>query len=205
MALTIPPFNSLSDSELLATVRRLVTDERMATATLIASLAELDGRRLYLGEGCSSLFTYCTGVLHLSEHAAYARIEAARVARRFPVVLERLAEGAVTLTAVGLLAPHLTPDNHQALLEAARHKSKREVQELVARIRPKADVPATVRKLPVPVSTCTAAAPRGDGLMPRAERVDESGCVNVSCSASTAESVDTAALPGALQGSVHPE
>jgi hypothetical protein len=35
---------------------------------LLALLMELDARRLYLGEGCSSLFTYCTQVLHLSEH-----------------------------------------------------------------------------------------------------------------------------------------
>ena len=57
---------------------------------------ELDTRRLYLAEGCAGrLFAYCTQVLHLSEHAAYHRIQAARAARRFPVILERLAEGAV--------------------------------------------------------------------------------------------------------------
>ena len=54
----------------------------------LALLAEVDARRLYLGEGCSSLFTYCTQVLHLSEHAAYHRIEAARAARQYPVILD---------------------------------------------------------------------------------------------------------------------
>ena len=49
---------------------------------------ELDARRLYLGEGYSSLFTYCTQALHLAEGAAYNRIETARAARRFPMVLE---------------------------------------------------------------------------------------------------------------------
>jgi hypothetical protein len=43
-----------------------------------------------------------------SEHAAYGRIEAARAARRFPVLLDLLAEGSLHLTAIGLLAPHLT-------------------------------------------------------------------------------------------------
>ena len=62
---------------------------------------------LYLGEGCWSLFTYCMQVLHFSEHAAYGRIEAARVARRLPRVLESLSDGGVTLTTVALLAPHL--------------------------------------------------------------------------------------------------
>ena len=122
----------LSDVELLAEVKRLTAIERQATARLIAALGELDARRLYLSEGCSSLFTYCTQVLHLSEHAAYLRIEAARAARKWPAILELLAEGALHLTAIGLLAPHLTTDNIERTLAAARHKSKREVEEIVA-------------------------------------------------------------------------
>jgi hypothetical protein len=109
-------FTDLSDADLLACVKRLAEGERHATAQLIASLAELDARRLYLAEGCSSLFTYCTQVLHLSEHAAYSRIEAARAARHFPTILDRLADGSITLTVVGLLAPHLTLDNHRDVL-----------------------------------------------------------------------------------------
>lgn len=62
---------------------------------------ELDARKLYLGEGCSSLFTFCTQILRLSEHAAYGRIEAARAARRFPAVLDLLSDGSLALTAVG--------------------------------------------------------------------------------------------------------
>jgi hypothetical protein len=120
-------FTDLSDHELLAAVHRLAGDERRATAHLIASLAEFDARRLYLGEGCSSLFTYCTQVLHFSEHAAYGRIEAARAARRFPLILDRLVGGEITLTAIGLLARHLTSENHRELLDSARYRSKREV------------------------------------------------------------------------------
>jgi hypothetical protein len=83
----------LSDEQLIAEVRRLTGCEAQATARLIAALAEFDARRLYLGQGCSSMFTYCTQVLHLAEHAAYNRIEAARAARRFPVILALLADG----------------------------------------------------------------------------------------------------------------
>jgi hypothetical protein len=94
------------------------------------------------------MFTYCTQVLHLSEHAAYNRIEAARAARRYPKILEGLAAGELTLTAVRLLAPSLTVENHEAVLQSARHKTRREVEHLVAAMRPQADVPATLRKLP---------------------------------------------------------
>jgi len=143
-------FGGLSDQELLGRVREAVTDERRATAGLIALLAEVDARRLYLGEGCSSLFTYCTQVLHLSEHAAYNRIETARAARRFPVLLELVESAAVTLTTVRLLAPHLTDANHRDVLERARHKTKREIELLVATLHPQPDVPSIVRKLPAP-------------------------------------------------------
>jgi hypothetical protein len=138
----------MTDDELLARVRDLARRERTATAQLIAALAELDSRRLYLGEGYSSLFTYCTHALHFSEHAAYGRIEAARAARRFSIILELLAEGAVTLTTVCLLAPHLTPENHRAVLDAARHQSKREVERQVAALLPLPAVPSVIRKLP---------------------------------------------------------
>jgi hypothetical protein len=138
----------LTDKELLSEVKRLAEHERMATADLIAILAEIDARRLYLGEGYSSLFSYCTYVLHLSEHAAYGRIEAARAARRHPVILDMLAAGLVNLTTVCLLAPHLTNENHVEVLNTARRKSKREVEHLVASLRPQPAAPSVVRKLP---------------------------------------------------------
>jgi 5-methylcytosine-specific restriction endonuclease McrA len=147
---SLPSLSQFSNEALLAETIRLAARESAATAALIAALSEVDARRLYLGEGCSSMYAYCTRVLHLSEHAAYGRIEAARAARRFPVVLELLADGALTLTSVGLLARLLTPENHLAVLEAARHKTAREVEYQAAALRPQAPVASSVRKLPVP-------------------------------------------------------
>ncbi|MGH2403021.1 MAG: hypothetical protein ACRDGN_01030 [bacterium] len=138
----------LSDHDLLSQVKGLAQREREATVALIVHLAELDERRLYLAEGYPSLFMYCTDVLHLSEHAAYNRIETARAVRRFPVLLEHLTAGWVTLFAVRRLAPHLTPKNHCDLLALARHKTKREIEELIARLRPQPPVPDLIRKLP---------------------------------------------------------
>ena len=140
----------LSDRALIDEVKAAAAHERDATARLVALLAELDARRLYLAEGCSSLFTYCTQALQLSEHAAYGRIEAARIARTFPVVIDLMAQGAITLTTITLLGPLLTPDNHQQVLAEARYRRKREVEHLVARLRPQPAVAERVRKLPVP-------------------------------------------------------
>ena len=140
--------SDMSDSEVLAATAGAARDERRTTVDLLALLAEVDARRLHLGEGCSSLFAYCTQVLHLSEHAAYHRIEAARAARQYPVILELLAKGDVTLTTVAMLRPHLTAENHAALLEAARHKSKRDVEYQIACLAPKEDARTVVRRLP---------------------------------------------------------
>jgi hypothetical protein len=103
-------------------------------------------------------------VLHFSEHAAYHRIEAARAARHFPVILEMIADGALTLTSVALLRPHLDRDNHLALLEAARHKSKREVEHQLACLAPRPDARTVLRKLAA--SGPTIASERSLQLLP---------------------------------------
>ena len=147
---------SLSDAALLEHVGSLATLERRTTAKLVASLAELDTRRLYLGAGCSSLFTYCTQVLLLSESAAYSRIAAARWGRKFPEILDWLADGSLTLTAITLLVPVMTSRNGLALLNRARHKSRRQVERIVAELNPKPDVATVVRKTPMPVTSMQA-------------------------------------------------
>jgi len=159
MTIDLSALAYVSDTDLLAEVKTFAARERQATVWLIASLAELDARRLYLGEGCSSLFAYCTQILHLSEHAAYGRITAARAARWFPLILDMLGDGSLNVTSVGLLAPHLTAENHQTLLKAVRHKSKRDVEHVVAALRPQPAVPAVVRKLPTPKSAQDSQTP----------------------------------------------
>lgn len=141
---------STSDGELTDEVQRLARSERESTASLVAHLAEFDARRLYLGEGFPSLFVYCTEILRLSEHEAYNRIEAARLARRFPSVVDLVATGALNLTTVRLVAPHLTKENEAALLAEVSYKSKREAEEVIVRCAPRPMVPSSIRKLPSP-------------------------------------------------------
>ena len=158
---------TLTDDALLAHVERLAAQERGATAELIAHLAEVDARELYLGLGYGSLFTYCRGALLLSESATYKRIQAARAVQRFPVILDRLIEGAVSLTTVKLLAPHLTMANHLGVVESARGRSRPEVEEIVARLAPAPDVATSVRKLPArPASNVEPVASAGPQVAP---------------------------------------
>ena len=86
-------------------------------------------------------------MLHYAEHAALNRIEVARAARRLPALLEHIADGRLHLTGARLLAPHLTGENSEALLAAARHKSKREIEEMIAALKPRPDAAPMVRQL----------------------------------------------------------
>src|SRR6059036_410230 len=142
---------ALSDQDLLTRLELLASREREASVELVAHLAALDTRpALYAARGYGSLFTYCTHALRLSEDAACNRIEAARACRRFSLILELLASGALSLTSVCLLARHLTAENHESVLAKAKDRRRHEIDALVAELAPRPDVPSAVRKLPCP-------------------------------------------------------
>ncbi|HEY7409136.1 MAG TPA: hypothetical protein VII13_00235 [Vicinamibacteria bacterium] len=155
--------SELSDADLVAALARRAQGARGATVGLVVHLAELDARRLHLAAGFPSLFVYATEALRLSEHDAYNQIEAARMARRFPEVVARLADGSLNLATLRLLAPHLTAGNAGALLAAARGRTRRELEEVLARRYPQPDVPPQVRKLPAPPATLIAPCVPGAG------------------------------------------
>jgi len=138
----------LPDDALVAETTRVAGVARQATAELVALLVEVERRSLHLALGYGSMFMYCTRLLRLSEQAAYNRITAARTARRFPRVLDLLAEGALTLSSLDLLAPHLTDDTVETMLEAASGQSTRAVGKLIAAWHPQPDLPTTLRALP---------------------------------------------------------
>jgi hypothetical protein len=143
-------------------VEALAQREREATAALVAHLAVMLERRLYLGQGFSSLHTYCRRVLHMSEYAAYARVEAARAVRKYPIILERLAEGSLNLTRSDSLSPNLLAVT-TASFSIPPDTKVGEIQELLARLRPKPPVPSVVRKLPTAVTQLIqSTTPSGD-------------------------------------------
>src|SRR3954470_3224404 len=76
------------------------------------------------------------------------RIFVARAARRLPQILAALGSGRVHLAGLRLLVPHLTEENCDQVLAEAAGKSKREIEELVARLAPQPSVPDVIRKLP---------------------------------------------------------
>ena len=141
---------ALSDDALLRRLSEAIRQSRRVEADLVALIAEVDSRKLYAREATPSMFAYCTEVLHLSEHEAYLRITVARASREHPVLLDMLRDGRLHLAAIARLVPHLTETNRDSVLSRAVHKSRRQVEELVAELTPRPDVPARMRKLPSP-------------------------------------------------------
>jgi 5-methylcytosine-specific restriction endonuclease McrA len=140
----------LSDGELFRLEDEHLSLEHNSMAVVLACFAEIDARRLYVPLGYPSMFAYCVEGKHLSEDSALKRLQAARVARRFPGIFEALADDRLHLAAVCLLAPHLTPANADELLQVAAHKSKSQIEELLAGRFPRSEMLPMVEAVPSP-------------------------------------------------------
>jgi hypothetical protein len=156
----------VADHELLSRLEQLVRADRALSLKLLVHLGEVEARKLFLERGYSSMYGYCMTVLGMSEAETYLRLLAAKTGKRFPLVLERLGEGGLHLTAIKLLAPLLTEENHVALLDRARGMSKRQLEVLVAKLAPQPDVPERVRKLPEFRGASTVSAQLAVGVDP---------------------------------------
>ena len=145
---TTHDLSPLSDDELIVRLSEVLKQSRRVESVLVAHIAEVDARRLYAREASPTMFRYCTDVLHLSEAEAYRRINAARLSRRYPLLLTMLADGRLHLCGIAVLSKHLTEANYEEVLASATHKTKRELEELMAELAPKPDVPPSIRKRP---------------------------------------------------------
>ena len=139
--------SSLSDPELLANTRALIGRSNQVLAAFLAHLGEVEARGLHRTRACSSLYAYCIYELRLSEDAAVSRVSAARLARRFPELLDAVAAGELHLTGLLMLGPHFTRENLHDVLARAKHRTKKEIAKLVRILDPLPAVPARIEAL----------------------------------------------------------
>src|SRR6187399_972635 len=153
---------ALNDHTLLSQFGVLVRQDHEGNANLLRHIDAINRRQLWAKLGYPSLFAFLVTRYHMSESTAGKRIGAARTARRFPVLFAMVARGELHLSGIHRLKAHLTSENHEHVLSAAKHKTIREIEELVARLAPQPDVPSTLRALP----TRTTAAPAPTSPVP---------------------------------------
>lgn len=150
----------LADPALLRAADLHRAAETTAVAALLADLAEIDRRRLYLAAGYDSMFSYCTQHLRLTEDAACSRIDAARAARDFPILFPALADRRLHLSAVLLLAPHLTAENAGELVALAANRSKAEIKQRLAQKFPPADLWTSAGAFAAPMTAMSSVLER---------------------------------------------
>jgi len=155
---------TLSDEDLVARLESLCRVERRVGADIVAHLIEVKRRRLDLDLGYSSLFSHCVERLGFSSDVAYKRMKAAQAAQAYPEVLGHLESGALTLSSLAVLVPHLE-EHGPELIEQALGKSKREVQRLVAELL-----------VPAPNSNPATLEPVAGGRMRLQVVLDEEAC-----------------------------
>ena len=137
----------MSDDALIAQIGTACRAERRFVADVVSYLVEVEDRRLDLRSGSSSLFDYCVRSLGMSEGAAFRRINAARLVRRFPCLLAKLSRGELHLSGLVLLRDYFTNDNVEELAAAASHRSESKLRKLIARRWPRSAVPERIDKL----------------------------------------------------------
>jgi len=140
-------FTNVPDHVVIHDFEATDDDSHYTAARLLELLIVVMRRKLYRGQGYSTIHAYCVRGRHMAEFAAFKRVQAAKAAARHPVILSMVADGRLHLTAILMLAPHLNRPDAEALLHEASHKTKPQLKRIIARIAPKPDVPACIQTL----------------------------------------------------------
>jgi hypothetical protein len=153
-------FEGLSDRELVAALDVAAAGERATLVATLKFLSEVERRGVHRDMGYRTIFDYCVLRLKMSEGAAMRRIYSARSAAKLPALYERLRTGALSLSSVSRLAPHLTAQNSQSLIARASGARLREVETIVAELLVKESrpLPATEPPQAELIFACVAVA-----------------------------------------------
>lgn len=149
----------MSDDELEKSLRFLAHHEKRAIARLLAHLAVFDERQIAMQRKGQSLFDYCVHDLRYDEGDAFRRIRGARVAVKYPIALDHLENGKLSLTSLVVLHPILKPENFRDWFQKAEGKTRKQLEVIVASVFPEQDKPDFMRRLPPGYPTIVPSPP----------------------------------------------
>jgi len=141
---------NLSNSALIAQLRELVARERMLVSEVLHHLLEVEERKLFLEQGYSSLFAFCTGELGFSEPEAQLRIQSMRLLRVVPEVAEKIECGELSMSVAAKIQSaarreDLAPKEVEDLVCDLSGSSKREAEKELAKRYPEPPKPERAR------------------------------------------------------------
>ncbi|MDP2812589.1 MAG: HNH endonuclease signature motif containing protein [bacterium] len=141
----------LVDAVLLADTKKLARQEREIMSQVLHYMCEIDRRKLFADLGFSSMFAYATTELKYSPDQAQRRISACRMLAELPQIEQKLDDGSLNLTVLGMANSFFKENNcgteeKQNLLAQIEGKSKKEVEIILAPELPPAPVNGTTHK-----------------------------------------------------------
>ncbi|MHC9543184.1 MAG: hypothetical protein AB9903_27045 [Vulcanimicrobiota bacterium] len=95
-------------------------------------IVEMDERKLYKDFGCSNVFQYASRYLSLGEHTIAELLRTGRALVRLPLLSEAIEKGQISSSHVREISRVATEETDQFWRDAARGKTVREVEKLVA-------------------------------------------------------------------------
>jgi hypothetical protein len=136
----------LSDDDLVAGLGELDQAACQVGAAIVAHLIVIKERSIHVARGYSSIVDYCVQWLGCSRDVAYKRSAAVKVAEAHPTVIDSMAAGEMSMSALAVLAPYR---DDAELIRMAMGRSRRQVQKLVAARHPDTDWNRVQRVRPV--------------------------------------------------------
>jgi HNH endonuclease len=130
-----------SAREVLSETDQIVAQDRKLTLRLLVNLHEIERNKFYLELGYGSMFDYCTQHLKYPESSAARRMRAARCLADYPHLAPLLESGEVNPTTLAAVSKYIVPDNADAVIEAIKGKSTREVERFIAALQPLSTIP----------------------------------------------------------------
>ncbi len=122
----------LSNVEILKRGDRAIRNEHALLISILECLNEIEKRSLYLKEGYSSLFAFCTCRWRYSPSKAGRFIAASRCMKKFPAARMLLVDRRITVCGLAKIARLLAEGNPEEILRSVSGKTFAEIEKIVA-------------------------------------------------------------------------
>jgi len=110
-------------------------------------IVEMDERKLYKDFGCSNVFQYATRYLNIGEHTTAEMLRTGKALAQLPLLSEAFENGHISSSHLREISRVATEETEKFWCDAARGKTVREVEKLVA-FTPKGGLPAMESAVP---------------------------------------------------------
>ncbi len=121
----------LSNNAVIQEGDRAVRNEHALLISILKCLNEIEKRSLYLKEGYSSLFAFCTCRWRYSPSKAGRFIAAARCMKKFPAARMLLVDRKITVCGLAKIARLLAEGNPEEILRSVSGKTFADIEKIV--------------------------------------------------------------------------